>query len=205
MRHESGHTGDFNELGGLSALVSKRAFTELCDGECCALGVYTNTFSSSHLHRLNLNKFLPLEVTACSRSDTADQNNSHTESCNGAPHACGFFCSLFSAEALCAGHPPQRKACNESAGNKPSGGDDVRVFPHEDRVGDDLEEACGSIQFCASGLGVETCAHGVLHPRVCPEDPQGRDHGSDRSQPNAGKVPALGKASPSEDPQTQEG
>ena len=79
------------------------------------------------------------------------------------------------------------------------------VLPHEDRVGDDLEEASYSVELCAARFRVESCADGVLHPRVRAQDPQCREHRAKGNEPDAGKVPALRKASPSEDPQTQEG
>ena len=79
------------------------------------------------------------------------------------------------------------------------------VLPHEDRVGDDLEEAGYSVELCTARFGVESCADWVLHPRVRAQNPQCREHRAEGNEPDAGKVPALGKASPSEDPQTQEG
>ena len=205
VRHEGGNAGNFDELGGLSAVFTQRAFAELCNGECCALGIDTDAFCSCHLHGLNLDQLLALEVAGCCSSDSTDQDDGEAEARDRAPHACGFLCAFFTAEALCASHPPHGKTCNEGAGNEPCGGNDVGVFPHKNRVGNDLEEACGSIQFCTPSFGVESCAYGVLHPGVCSEDPQGGDHGSDRCQPHAGKVPALGEASPTEDPQSQEG
>ena len=205
MRHESSDAGNLNELGRLLAVIAQGAVAELSNGKCCALGIDADAFCSCHLHGLDLDQFLALEVAACCGSEPTDEDHQQAEARDRTPHRRGFLCSLFTTEALGAGHPPECDTGNEGTGNKPSRCDDVGVLPHEDRVGDNLEEASDSVELCTARFGVKACADGVLHPRVRAQDPQCREHRAEGNEPDAGKVPSLGKAAPSKDPQTQEG
>ena len=69
------------------------------------------------------------------------------------------------------------------------------VGQHREEVGD----------LHAHGLRVERRAHGVLHPAVGDQNPQGGQVGAERHQPGHGQVLHLGQTIPAEEEQADEG
>ena len=86
VRHESSDAGNLNELGRLLAVIAQGAVAELSNGKCCALGIDADAFCSCHLHGLDLDQFLALEVAACCGSEATDEDHQQAEACDRTPH-----------------------------------------------------------------------------------------------------------------------
>ena len=192
MRHEGRDPGNLDELGGLGGVAFEGAGAKLRDSESSPLGVHADALGCGHLHRLELNDFLALEVAGGGDAQATHKNNNETKAGDRTPHIKSLLTAELSIGAVCADHPPGGESSDHGTNNKPDGGDDVGELPEEDRVRDDLEEACGSIEFNSTSSSVKGCTDGMLHPRVRSEDPQGGEHRSDGDAPDGDEVKSLG-------------